>query len=89
MKIELEYQITCKIVRNERITFKRETPGEILDIWRGEIQVLEDMEKETPDRVKVHAFTDETNKYFPKGTITAILDGDEVFYELKTIITEL
>ncbi len=85
MKLELKYQITC----NGALMFERETPEKILTLWDENIKALDVLKNEAHDRVKVHAFTDETNKYFPKGTITAILDGDKVFYELKTIITEL
>ena len=85
MKLELKYQITC----NGALMFERETPEEILTLWDENIKALDELEKEAHNRVKVYAFQDETNKYIPKGTITVILDGDRVFYELKTIITQL
>lgn len=85
MKLELKYQITC----NGALMFERETPEEILEIWEDNVKELKELEREVPDRVKGYTMTDTRFKFFPHGTQTEYIDGETIFYELKTIITQL
>lgn len=85
MKLEIKYQILCQ----GSVMFERETPDEILKLWEENIQELKELEREAPDRVKGYTFTDATRPYFPHGTQTEHIDGETIFYELKTITTRL
>lgn len=83
MNVQLIYIFECA----DDFKFVRETPSEILDIMASNYQELQGMKNNEDDFV--NCFLDSTNKYFPKGSITAKLDGVYKFYELRTEIKEL
>lgn len=69
--------------------FERDTPEEILEIWEDNVKELQELEREAPDRVKGYTLTDTRVEYFPHGTQTEYIDGETIFYELKTLATRL
>lgn len=85
MILEIKYQILC----NGAVMFQRSTPEEILAEWKGNEKELKKLQREAPNRVKVYCISDTRNEFFPSGKHTCHIDGDIMYYELKTIATRL
>lgn len=86
MKLNLSYTFTTR----GGFTITRSTPEEILKEFNDtnkELQAIaSDYNRMNPDkeRATVDSYLDARNKYFPDGSITLYIDGDYMFYRLRT-----
>jgi hypothetical protein len=91
MKVELKYKFWCK----NGFVFVRDTPEEIITIWRENINELDKILSER--RAKGMKDTENfcnvaenfTNRLFPKATMHGCIGGHYTDYYLDTEVTEL
>lgn len=86
MKLNLTYTFTTR----GGFTITRDNPEEIVKVFNDtnkELQAIaSDYNRMNPDkeRATVDSYLDARNKYFPDGSITLYIDGDYMFYRLRT-----
>lgn len=71
---------------NNGFKYTFENPNEALQHFEADFTAINNLIKECNKigEWQCNKFLDNTNKYFPKGCISAYIDGEYKFYELIT-----